>query len=125
MLYHALKSSNRFINTSKPWWRCNVDCKSNFRASCVLFWFSWICTIKIPTNLLSNNIFNDKYTLTVNYSDVLNSNKRVVTSYGSDFIRELELQNRVPQINISLSYRFDSKSRVKEGLQYDDIKIIN
>lgn len=74
---------------------------------------------------LSNNIFNDKYTLTVNYSDVLNSNKRVVTSYGSDFIRELELQNRVPQINISLSYRFDSKSRVKEGLQYDDIKIIN
>ena len=58
MLYHALKSSNRFINTSKPWWRCNVDCKSNFRAFCVLFWFSWICTIKIPTNLLSNDIFN-------------------------------------------------------------------
>jgi len=73
----------------------------------------------------SNNIFNDRYTLTVNYSDVLNSNKRIVISFGSDFIRELEVQNRVPQLNISLSYRFDSKSRVREGLQYDDIKIIN
>ncbi len=61
----------------------------------------------------SNNIFNDRYTLTVNYSDVLNSNKRIVTSFGSDFTRELEVQNRVPQLNISLSYRFDSKSRVK------------
>lgn len=74
---------------------------------------------------LSNALFNERYTLTVNYSDVLNSNKRIVTTYGNGFIRELTLQNRVPQLNISLSYRFDSKSRVKEGLQYDDVKIIN
>jgi len=74
---------------------------------------------------LSNTIFNDRYTLTLNYSDVLNSNKRIVTTYGDGFIRELTLQNRVPQLNISLSYRFDSKNRVKEGLQYDDVKIIN
>ncbi|WP_099545313.1 outer membrane beta-barrel family protein [Maribacter sp. 4G9] len=74
---------------------------------------------------LSNSLFNDRYTFTVNYSDVLNSNKRIVTTYGNGFIRELTLQNRVPQLNLSLSYRFDSKSRVKEGLQYDDVKIIN
>ena len=78
------------------------------------------------TNMGMNyDIFKGKGALTINVIDVLNSNIRRVTSFGSDFTRDLELQRRVRQINLSLSYRFDPKSKTKQGNQYDKNELIN
>ncbi|WP_289644724.1 outer membrane beta-barrel protein [Maribacter aestuarii] len=74
---------------------------------------------------LNYDIFKGNGAITLNVVDVLNSNIRRVTSFGSDFTRDLELQNRVRQINLSLSYRFDPKSKTKQGNQYDKNEIIN
>lgn len=74
---------------------------------------------------LNYDIFKGNGALTINVIDVLNSNIRRVTSFGSDFTRDLELQRRVRQINLSLSYRFDPKSKTKQGNQYDKNEMIN
>tara|TARA_R110002051_G_scaffold316992_1_gene397518 strand:+ start:807 stop:3206 length:2400 start_codon:yes stop_codon:yes gene_type:complete len=74
---------------------------------------------------LNYDILKGNGAITLNVVDVLNSNIRRVTSFGSDFTRDLELQNRVRQINVSLSYRFDPKSKTKQGNQYDKNEIIN
>jgi iron complex outermembrane receptor protein len=74
---------------------------------------------------LNYDIFKGNGAITINVIDVLNSNIRKVTSFGSDFTRDLELQRRVRQINLSLSYRFNPKSKTKQGNQYDKNEIIN
>lgn len=74
---------------------------------------------------LNYDIFKGNGALTINVIDVLNSNIRKVTSFGSDFTRDFERQFRVRQINLSLSYRFDPKSKTKQGNQYDKNEIIN
>ncbi len=75
---------------------------------------------------LSNNIFKNNGTIAVNVRDAFNSNKRIVTTTGEDFERDLELQFRVRQINVSLTYRFNQKKHNgKKGSQYDNFEIVN
>lgn len=74
---------------------------------------------------LNYDIFKGNGAITSNVVDVLNSNIRRVTSFGSDFTRDLELRSRVRQINLSLNYRFDPKSKSNQGNQYDKNEIIN
>ncbi|WP_167571852.1 outer membrane beta-barrel family protein [Aquimarina algiphila] len=75
---------------------------------------------------LSIDLFNQRGLLTFNINDVFNSGVRKVTSFGSDFTRDLELQNRIRQINLSFSYIFNqNKNKGKKGNQYDNFKIIN
>ncbi|CAL2082519.1 outer membrane beta-barrel protein [Tenacibaculum sp. 190524A02b] len=75
---------------------------------------------------ISNNLFNGNGSVTFNVRDVFNSNKRIVTTFGKDFTRDLELQYRVRQISLSLTYRFNQKKhKGKQGNQYDDFDIVN
>ncbi len=75
---------------------------------------------------ISNDIFNGNGSIAFNVSDVFNSNKRLVTTFGSDFTRDLELQYRVRQINLSFTYRFNQKKdNGKKGNQFDEFEIIN
>lgn len=74
----------------------------------------------------SKELFKNKVFLTFNVNDTFNSALRKVTTFGSDFTRDLTLQYRRRQINASLTYRFDSKkSEEKKGNQYDKFEIIN
>lgn len=75
---------------------------------------------------ISNDLFNGNGSIAFNVRDVFNSNKRLVTTFGSDFTRDLELQYRVRQINLSFTYRFNQKQgKGKKGNQFDDFEIIN
>jgi len=75
---------------------------------------------------LSNKIFKSNGTLTINITDVFNSNKRLITTTDADFLRDLELQFRVRQINLAITYRFNQKNyKGKKGNQYDNFEIIN
>lgn len=75
---------------------------------------------------ISNDIFKGNGAIAFNVRDVFNSNKRLVTTFGPDFTRDLELQYRVRQINLSLTYRFNQKKhKGKKGNQYDNFEIIN
>ncbi|AGC75268.1 outer membrane beta-barrel protein [Nonlabens dokdonensis] len=65
---------------------------------------------------ISNDIFKGNGSIAFNVRDSFNSNKRLVTTFGSDFTSDLELQYRVRQINLSLTYRFNQKQhRGKKG----------
>ena len=75
---------------------------------------------------ISNDLFKGNGSIAFNIRDAFNSNKRLVTTFGSDFTRDLELQYRVRQINLSLTYRFNQKQhKGKKGNQYDNFEIIN
>jgi hypothetical protein len=75
---------------------------------------------------LSKSVFNEKGSISLNVSDLFNSGKRMVTTYGEDFTRDLELQYRTRQVNLSVTYRFNKKlTQSTKGNQYDKIKIIN
>ena len=75
---------------------------------------------------ISNDLFKGNGSIAFNIRDVFNSNKRLVTTFGPDFTRDLELQYRVRQINLSLTYRFNQKQhKGKKGNQYDNFEIIN
>lgn len=75
---------------------------------------------------LSNDLFKGNGSLAFNIRDVFNSNKRLVTTFGEDFTRDLELQYRVRQFSLSLTYRFNQKQdKGKKGNQYDNFEIIN
>ena len=75
---------------------------------------------------ISNDIFKGNGSIVFNVRDVFNSNKRLVTTFGPDFTRDLELQYRVRQINLSLTYRFNQKQhKGKKGNQYDNFEIVN
>lgn len=75
---------------------------------------------------LSSNIWKGNGSLTVNVRDVFNSNRRLVTTFGEDFTRDLDLQYRVRQVNLSLTYRFNQKQhKGKKGNQYDSFEIVN
>jgi len=75
---------------------------------------------------LSNDLFKGKGVLALNVRDVFNSNKRLVTTFGKDFTRDLELQYRVRQINLSVTYRLNHKQhKGKKGNQFDAVEIVN
>ncbi|AXG70234.1 TonB-dependent receptor SusC [Kordia sp. SMS9] len=75
---------------------------------------------------LSRSLFDGKGSIAVNVRDLFNSNKRLVITFGTDFERDLELQYRVRQINVSFTYRFTKqKGKGKKGNQYDSYEIIN
>jgi hypothetical protein len=75
---------------------------------------------------LSNDLFSGNGILALNIRDVFNSNKRLVTTFGKGFTRDLELQYRVRQINLSVTYRFNQKQhKGKKGNQYDALEIVN
>lgn len=75
---------------------------------------------------LSNDLFNGKGSIALNVRDVFNSNRRLVTTYGEDFTRYIDLQFRVRQINLSLICRFNQKQyKGKKGSQYDDFEMVN
>jgi hypothetical protein len=75
---------------------------------------------------VSNDLFKGNGSLAFNIRDVFNSNRRLVTTFGEDFTRDLDLQYRVRQFNLSLTYRFNQKQhKGKKGSQYDNFEIIN
>ena len=76
---------------------------------------------------INSDLFKGNGSIAFNIRDVFNSNKRLVTTFGSDFTRDLEeLQYRVRQVNLSLTYRFNQKQhKGKKGNQYDNFEIIN
>jgi len=64
----------------------------------------------ISVNLaFSKDIFNEKGTLSLNVSDLLNSRKRKSTGYSMTTISEGEFQWRQRQIILSFTYRFNQK----------------
>jgi len=64
----------------------------------------------ISVNLaFSKDIFNEKGTLSLNVSDLLNSRKRKSTNYSMTTISEGEFQWRQRQIILSFTYRFNQK----------------
>ncbi len=75
---------------------------------------------------ISNDVFKGNGTIALNVRDVFNSNIRKVRTQGDDFTRDLELQFRVRQINLSLTYRLNQKKhKGKKGNQYDDYDMVN
>jgi len=75
---------------------------------------------------LSKTICKGNGTLALNAKDVFNSNIRKIITYGVDFERELSLQYRRRQINVSFSYQFNQKQyKGEKGSQYDNYEIIN
>jgi len=75
---------------------------------------------------LSSKVFNGKGSLSFNVRDVFNSNKRLVTTFDDDFLRDIEIQYRVRQMTLSLTYYFNQKKYSgKKGNQFDNFKIIN
>ena len=75
---------------------------------------------------LTTNLLKGNGSISFNIRDVFNSTKRLVTTFGDDFTRDLELQYRVRQITLALTYRFNQKQYSgKKGNQYDDFEIIN
>ena len=66
----------------------------------------------ISVNLaFSKDIFNEKGTLALNVSDLLNSRKRKSTDYSLTTISEGEFQWRQRQIMLSFTYRFNQKKK--------------
>jgi len=59
----------------------------------------------------SKDIFNEKGTLALNVSDLLNSRKRKSTDYSLTTISEGEFQWRQRQIILSFTYRFNQKKK--------------
>lgn len=76
----------------------------------------------ISVNLaFSKDIFNEKGTLALNVSDLLNSRKRKSTDYSLTTISEGEFQWRQRQIILSFTYRFNQKkNRQDRQRNYDD-----
>ena len=76
----------------------------------------------ISVNLaFSKDIFNEKGTLSLNVSDLLNSRKRKSTSYSPTTVSEGEFQWRQRQIILSFTYRFNQKkNRQNRERNFDD-----
>ncbi len=76
----------------------------------------------ISVNLaFSKDIFNEKGTLALNVSDLLNSRKRKSTDYSLTTISEGEFQWRQRQIILSFTYRFNQKkNRQDRQRNFDD-----
>jgi outer membrane receptor for ferrienterochelin and colicins len=62
----------------------------------------------------SKDFFKEKATLTLNVQDVFNSRKRIVETNLDSFNSYSEMQWRVRQITVSLTYRFNKKKDNKE-----------
>lgn len=60
---------------------------------------------------LSKDVLKDKGTLSFNISDLLNSRKRVMETYYSDFTNYSEFQWRQRQFKLSFTYRFNQKKK--------------
>ncbi|WP_338356176.1 outer membrane beta-barrel protein [Yeosuana marina] len=76
---------------------------------------------------ISKQLFKNQGSISLNIVDVFNSNIRRITTFGSDFERELKLQNRVRQINLAISYRFNNfnENKARKGRQFDKVDVIN
>lgn len=75
---------------------------------------------------IRKKIFKGKGRILLGMQDVFNTNYRRVETDAEDFNRFLELQSRVPQVNLSITYRFNQKKyKGKKGNQYDDYEVIN
>ena len=63
----------------------------------------------------SKDILKDKGTLSLNINDVLNSNKRIMEAYLPGVLSSrAEMQFKVRQIMLSLTYRFNKSKTEKE-----------
>ncbi len=60
---------------------------------------------------LSKDLIKDKATLTLNVQDVFNTRMREVETFGDGFYRNMEMQWRQRQINLSFIYRFNQKKK--------------
>lgn len=65
----------------------------------------------------SKDFFKEKATLTVNVQDVFNSRKRIVETNLESFNSYSEMQWRVRQITVSLTYRFNKKKEKERDRQ--------
>ncbi len=76
----------------------------------------------ISVNLaFSKDILNEKGTLSLNVSDLLNSRKRKSTSYSPTTVSEGEFQWRQRQIRLSFTYRFNQKkNKQNRERNFDD-----
>lgn len=75
---------------------------------------------------IRKEIFKGKGRILLGMRDVFNSNYRRVRTEGEGFSRFLQLQTRIPQVNLSITYRFNQKRYVgQKGNQYDETEIIN
>jgi len=76
----------------------------------------------ISVNLaFSKDILNEKGTLSLNVSDLLNSRKRKSTSFSPTTVSEGEFQWRQRQIILSFTYRFNQKkNRQNRERNFDD-----
>ena len=74
------------------------------------------------TNMdIRKEIFKGKGRILLGVQDVFNSNFRRVKTEATDYTRLLELQTRVPQIDLSITYRFNQKKyKGIKGNQFDD-----
>ncbi|MEL6970387.1 MAG: outer membrane beta-barrel family protein, partial [Bacteroidota bacterium] len=74
---------------------------------------------------ISKDVFGGRGALVFNVSDVFNSGILNITTFGNDFLRELRLQNRVRQINVSLTYNFNQNAyKGKKGNQFDEVEVV-
>jgi hypothetical protein len=69
---------------------------------------------------ISKDILNDKGTLALNASDLLNSRKLISETVTPTFTSESEFQWRERQITISFVYRINQKNKRGEGRQRGD-----
>jgi outer membrane receptor protein involved in Fe transport len=65
----------------------------------------------------SKDFFKEKATLTLNVQDVFNSRKRIVETNLDSFNSYSEMQWRVRQITVSLTYRFNKKKEKEKDRQ--------
>ena len=69
----------------------------------------------------SKDFFKEKATVTLNVQDVFNSRKRIYETNLERLNSYSEMQWRVRQINVSLTYRFNKKKeREKERMPRGD-----
>ncbi|WP_394330128.1 outer membrane beta-barrel protein [Gillisia marina] len=69
---------------------------------------------------MSKSLFNNNASLSINFKDIFDSWEWNIRTKGEDFTQEINSQVRVPQINVSFTYRLNQKRYIgKKGQQYD------
>ena len=63
----------------------------------------------------SKDILNEKATISINASDLLNSRKRSWTSYTDNTTSASEFQHRQRQILLNFTYRFNQKKKIERN----------